>query len=122
MKVNWTAIAVVSIVVLFVLLIGISVVSGFGGYGGYRGWGMMGPGMMGGWGFAPFGWIGMLFMWLFPVGFVVLLVLGIAWLVRAIGQPGSGQPPVAPAKACPNCHRPVQADWHNCPYCGAALG
>jgi len=37
---------------------------------------MMGPGMMGGWGFGPFGWIGMIFIWLVPVGLVVLVVLG----------------------------------------------
>ncbi len=53
-KVNWTIVAVFGIVLLFAFLIGMSVFSGFGGYGGYgRGWGMMGPGMMGSWGFAP---------------------------------------------------------------------
>jgi hypothetical protein len=122
MKVNWTAIAVVSIALVFVLLVGISVVSRFSTYGAYRGWGMMGPRMMGGWGFAPLGWIRMLAMWLFPLGFLVLLVLGITWLVKAISRPGSGQLPAAPAKACPECYRPVQADWRNCPYCGTALG
>ncbi len=90
----------------------------WGGGPGYQG--MMGPGMMGGYGFAPFGWIGMLLMWVFPLGLLVLVVLGIVWLVRAVGRPTS-QPPVAPAKTCPNCARPVQADWQNCPYCGAAL-
>ncbi len=122
-RVNWTVVAVFGIVVLFAFLIGISVFSGFGGYGGYgRGWGMMGPGMMGNWGFAPFGWIGMLLMWLVPTGFFVLIALGIVWLVKAVGQSGSSQPPAAPTKTCPNCHRPAQADWHNCPYCGTALG
>ena len=123
MKVNWTVVAVFGIVVLFVFLIGISVLGGFGGYGGYgRGWGMMGPGMMGNWGFAPFGWIGMLLMWLVPTGFFVLVALGIVWLVRVVSKTGSNQqPPAAPAKTCPNCHQPVQADWRNCPYCGTAL-
>ena len=121
-KANWTVVAVFGIVVLFVFLIGASLLGGFGGYGGYnRGWGMMGPGMMGGWGFAPFGWIGMLLMGLFPLGFLVLLALGIVWLVKTVGQAGSGQQPVAPARACPNCHRPAQSDWRNCPYCGTAL-
>ena len=121
MKVNWTAVIVLSIVALFAFLNGASLIGGFGGFGGYRGWGMMGPGMMGGWGFAPFGWIGMLLMWMFPLGLLILVVLGIVWLVNAVSRPRS-QLPVAPAKTCQNCEQPVQADWRNCPYCGAALG
>jgi len=123
-KVNWTVVAVFGIVLLCAFLIGISVLGGFGGYGGYgRGWGMMGPGMMGSWGFGPFGWIGMLLMWLVPTGFFVLVALGIVWLVRVVGKTGSNQPPApaVPTRTCPNCHKPVQADWHNCPYCGTAL-
>ncbi len=121
-KVNWTVVAVFGVVLLFAFLIGISMISGFGGYGGYdRGWGMMGPRMMGNWGFAPFGWIGMLLMRLIPTGFFVLVALGIVWLVKAVGQSGSRQPLAAPTKTCPSCHRPAQADWHNCPYCGTAL-
>ncbi len=119
MKVNWIALVILSVAALFVLMLGASLLGGFGGYGG---WGMMGPGMMGGWSFAPFGWVGMLLMWLLPLGFLVLLVLGIAWLVKAVSRPGNGQPPVSPTKACPNCHKPAQAEWHNCPYCGTALG
>ncbi|GAB4505097.1 MAG: hypothetical protein Fur0043_20920 [Anaerolineales bacterium] len=87
---------------------------GWGGY--YGGWGMHGPGMM--WGFAPFGWIGMLFMALIPLGFLALLVLGVVWLVRAVS--GNVPAPTA-ARACPNCGKPVQADWQNCPYCGVGL-
>jgi len=121
MKVNWTMVAVLSIVALFAFLIGASLIGGLGGYGGYRGWGMMGPGMMGGYGLAPFGWIGMLLMWVFPLGVLVLALLGIVWLVNAVSRPKS-QPPVAPAKTCPNCARPVQADWRHCPHCGTALG
>jgi len=56
---------------------------GWGGYDGrYGGWGM-GPGMMR-WGFAPFGWIGMIFMMLIPLSFLVLTVLGIVWLLRSV--------------------------------------
>ena len=113
-KINWTSVAVFAIVVLLVFLVGISLLGGRG----YGGWGMMGPGMMGGWGFAPFGWIGMLFMWLIPIGFLVLTVLGITWLVRTLG---SGNNPPASAKTCPTCGRGVQADWRNCLYCGATL-
>ncbi|MBI5839824.1 MAG: zinc ribbon domain-containing protein [Chloroflexi bacterium] len=115
-KINWSSVTIIGIVVLIAVFIGISL---FGGGRGYGGWGMMGPGMMGGWGFAPFGWIGMLFMWLVPVGFLVLTVLGIVWLVRTLG---SGNNPPASTKTCPSCGRGVQADWRNCPHCGAALG
>lgn len=114
-RINWTGVVVFGIVVLLVFLVGVSLLGGRG----YGGWGMMGPGMMGGWGFGPFGWIGMIFMWLIPVGFIVLTVAGVAWLLRAIGG-GAANPP-APARSCPSCGRGAQADWRNCPYCGASL-
>ena len=118
-RINWSAIAVFGIVVLVAFLVGTSLLGVGRGYGG---WGMMGPGMMGGWGFGPFGWIAMLFMWLIPVGFVVLTVLGVVWLVRAVsGGAGQSPNPLSPARACPSCGRAVQADWRNCPHCGAAL-
>lgn len=113
-KINWSSVTTIGIIVLIAFLIGISL---FGGGRSYVGWGMMGPGMMGNWGFAPFGWIGMIFMWLIPIGFVVLTVLGIVWLVRAVG----GGNPTAPPRACPSCERSVQPDWRNCPHCGATL-
>ena len=108
-KVNWTVVVVTVIIALFVLMFGASLLGrwGYGGWG-YGGWGMMGPWMMG----------GMFFMWLIPVGFLVLTVLGVVWIVRAIG---SGSNPATPAHTCPNCGRGAQADWKNCPYCGAAL-
>ena len=104
-KVDWAVIAIVSIVILLVLMFATSSIGG---------WGMMGPGMMGRWGFAPFG---MFFMWLVPLGFVVLTVLGIVWLVKAV----SGNNHVASIQNCPSCGRGVQADWKNCPYCGVSL-
>ena len=121
------------IVVAFVALLAGAMLGPFfigGGGLGYRG------GMMGGYGggmtlaphasagvggLAPFGLIGMLLMWVFPLGVLVLVVLGVVWLVNAVSRP-RGQAPVAPAKTCPNCARPVQADWRNCPHCGTALG
>jgi hypothetical protein len=87
----------------------------------------MGPGMtlapgvsagVGGWGFSPFGWIGMTFMWLIPIGFLVLTVLAVVWLVRAMG---SGNRSALSGQACPSCGRAVQADWRNCPHCGTQL-
>jgi uncharacterized membrane protein len=114
-RVNWTVVVVVSVIALLALVLGASLI----GNRGYGSWGMMGPGMMDGrWGFAPFGWIGMIFMWLIPLGILVLTVLGIVWLVKAIG---GGNNPVAPTQTCSSCGRGVQADWKNCPYCGASL-
>ncbi|MHB8776582.1 MAG: zinc ribbon domain-containing protein [Anaerolineales bacterium] len=108
-KVNWTTVVVTVIIALIVLMIGASLLGGWGYRNwGYGGWGMMGPWMMG----------GMFFMWLIPFGFLVLTVLGIAWLVRTIG---GGNNPAAPNQACPSCGRGVQADWKNCPYCGVML-
>jgi hypothetical protein len=117
-KVNWTAVAVFSIVVVIVFLVGVSLLGGRN----YGGWGMMGPGgmgpgMMGGWSFGLVGWIGMILMWLIPIGLVILVVAGIVWVVRSIGSGGTP----APTRACPNCGRFVQADWKNCPYCGEGL-
>jgi uncharacterized membrane protein len=79
---NWI---VIGIVALIAFVLGASLQGG----NGNGGWGMMGPGMMGGWGFASFGWIGMIFMWLIPIGFLVLTVTLIAWLVREIGGSGN---------------------------------
>jgi len=109
-KVNWTVVVVISIIALLVLMFGASLLGGwgYGGWGYGPGWGMMGPWMMG----------GMFFMWLIPIGFLVLTVFGIAWLVRTIG--GGNNPPTH-AHVCPSCGRGAQADWKNCPYCGAAL-
>lgn len=99
-RVNWTAVIIFGVVLLLIILIGGSMLTGWG-YGGWGriGPGMMGPGMMGGWGFSPFGWISMIFMWLIPVGLIVLVVVGIVWLVRATGS--AGIPPSA-ERSCPN--------------------
>ena len=114
-KINWLVITIVGILAIL-FLFGGGMMSGWG----YRGYGMMGGpgGMMGGWGYSPFGWIGMAFMWLIPLGFLTLIVLGIAWVVKATG---GGNNPVAPAQTCSSCGRGIQADWKNCPYCGTAL-
>ena len=110
-KVNWTVVVVIAIIALVVVMCAASLFGGrgYGGWG-YSGWGMMGPWMMGG---------GMFFMWLIPLGLLVLTVLGIVWLVQTLGNRGN---PRAQAQACPSCGRGIQSDWKNCPYCGAALG
>lgn len=113
---NWWAVATVGLLAVLILF-GAGM---FGGWG-YRSWGMMGPGMMGNWGFSPLGWFGMAFgmllMWLIPIGIIVLIVFGVASLMRNTGNTSqtSSLPP------CPNCEKGIQADWQNCPYCGTAL-
>ncbi|MCQ3939158.1 MAG: hypothetical protein DPW18_19245 [Chloroflexi bacterium] len=121
-KTNWWAVGFISIIVLL-LLFWLGTMIGGWGYRGYgmMGRGMMGPGMMGNWGFSPFGWfgmgLGMLLIWLLPIGVIALIVFGIASLMRNTGAPT----PPAPQNPCPNCGRGTQADWQNCPYCGTAL-
>jgi hypothetical protein len=111
-KINWTVLAVFTIVGLIVFLIGISLFGGWGMMGGYH------SRMMGGWGFGPFGWLGMISMLLIPVGFLVLIVLGAVWLIRAIG---GGTNRASEMRSCPNCGHGVQPDWRHCPYCGTSL-
>ncbi len=114
-RINWTQVAVFAVVVVLVFAVGMGVLSSLWG-GGY---GMMGSGMMGGYGGGLFSWLFMLPMCLFPLGFLALLVVGIVWLVRTV----SGTQPGAPvSKVCPECHRALQAGWKACPYCGATLG
>ena len=60
------------------------------GYGCANGYGMLGyrgfmP-MMGSWGMMPFGFLGMLFMWLIPLGILGLIIGGVIWLVRTLTQ------------------------------------
>ena len=112
-KINWLVVSVISVIALLFLFGG----GMMAGSWGYRGWGMMGPGMMGGWGYSPFGWIGMAFMWLIPVGLIALVVFGIAWLARNVGN----STPLSAQTPCPNCGKGVQTDWQNCPYCGTTL-
>jgi hypothetical protein len=117
---QWVINAVVAVVAV---LIGAALGPLLLWHGGPGYLGVMGPygrGMMGGFGFVPFGWIGILLMGAFPFGLLVLVLLGIVLLVRAVSRPTS-QPVIAPARICPNCKRPAQADWRNCPYCGTAL-
>jgi len=94
-------------------------------YGGF-GYEFRGPGMMG-YRMNPFGgFIGGLFM----LGFLVLVVLGIIWLVGRVRAPKTitttsstsaaiPEPTQAAALTpCKKCGRPLQADWSVCPYCG----
>ena len=128
-KINWTQVVVFGVVALLVFIIGVNLVSPAWG-GSWEPWGrqgsgqMMGPGMMGGWGFGPLAWLFMALWFLFPLGLLVLLVLGIVWLFQQVSspaRPAAGSPQAPAGQPCPNCGRPAQADWHVCPYCGQAL-
>ena len=81
-------------------------------------YGMMGNGMMGGsgggmmgggFGFMPFGG----FMFLGPILFIGVIVLGVMWLVRAL----TPTQPVA-LTTCTHCGKTIQPNWKACPYCG----
>lgn len=116
-KINWWIVGIVAIIAILFLFGGGMM---YGGWG-YRGWGMMrGPGMMG-WGYSPFGWfgmgLGMIFMWLIPIGLIALMALGVASFLRNSGNPTSQSAP----NPCPNCGKGVQIDWNNCPHCGTTL-
>jgi|GEM_PF-5624406 len=82
-KNNWLAVGIIGIVLLLLLLGGSMMMGGWG----YHGWSMMGPGgMMNNLGYSPspIGWIGIIFMWLMPVGLVLLAVFGIVWFVQNV--------------------------------------
>ncbi|MGA2504341.1 MAG: hypothetical protein ABSG01_09655 [Anaerolineales bacterium] len=94
-------------------------------YGGF-GYQLRGPGMMG-YRMIPFGGF---FGGLLMLGFLVLIVLGIIWLVgrartstpiqstAAVPAVNSEPIPAAVLNPCKKCGRPLQADWTVCPYCG----
>mgnify|MGYP001567347498 CR=1 FL=1 len=108
MKTNWPVVVLIAPVVLvFLIAVGLS-----DGRMMPIGWGMMGPWMMGGWGFNPFGWISMAIVVLIPIGFLLALVL---WVVRNLGKRN------LPMITCPNCRRLVRADRYTCQYCGIRL-
>ena len=85
------------------------------------GYGMMGPGMMGGFGMGmPFFGFGMITMLLWPALFIGLIIIGVVWLVQNIGTHTAPQSPAATAN-CAHCGKPLQPGWKACPYCGEKL-
>ena len=135
-RINWTRVGVFAAIVVVIFVIGVTLLPlVFGWYGGS--W-AMGPGMMGGqtqggwcpfcggtgtnsgWGSGGvFGWFFMLMAILFPMGLLVLLILGVVWLVRGSSRPRGSAP--EPPRGCPECGKPVAGDWHHCPECGHGL-
>ena len=76
------------------------------GYGMFTGGGVMGGAFM-------------LFGLLFPLGFGILMVLGIIILFRIVRQPS----PAAVAAPCPctKCGASLQPGWDFCPHCGETI-
>ena len=76
---------------------------------------------------------GIVFMFLFPLLMIGLLALvliaatggGVALLRTGRNQSQQSQPggaaPLFSSKACPVCHRAMQADWQVCPYDGTKV-
>lgn len=72
--------------------------------------------------FAGGGFMGgafMLFGLLFPLGFGILMVLGIIVLFRMVRQPSPA--PVAASAPCAKCGASLQSGWGFCPHCGEAI-
>lgn len=130
-------IGVFAAIVLIIFVCGVTILPFL--FGGYGGWGTMGPGMMGGeWsgGWCPFcggtgrspggfyggsfGWLFILPAMLFPLGLLVLLVLGIVWVARVVSRPTTRTPSPSD-QTCPHCGKPVEVDWRHCPHCGETL-
>lgn len=80
-------------------------------------------GMMGGFGYMhPFSFFGMAFMWLIPIGIVVLLALGIMSLFKESKKTDHQHVDTSTlAQVCQNCGKNVQNDWNTCPYCGEKI-
>ena len=111
-KANWLTVTIFSVIAILLLFVAGMM---------FGGWSNRGYGMMGNWGYSPFGWFGMGFgmiiMWLVPTGILALIVYGVVTLTRNPGNNASA----ASTAPCPNCGKGVQADWKNCPYCGTTL-
>lgn len=79
-------------------------------FGGYRdnsiGGLFMGGGMM-------------IFGLLFPLGFAILMVLGIIVLYRMVRKPSVN--PVVGMSVCAKCGGSIQNDWKHCPHCGELI-
>jgi hypothetical protein len=131
-RINWTQVGVFAAIVVVIFVIGVTLLPlVFGWYGGSS---AMGPGMMGGQtqgGWCPFcggtgrgsggffggmfGWAFMLMAVLFPVGLLVLLILGVVWVARAVSRPTNQS--ASPGQTCPHCGKAVEVDWRACPFC-----
>ena len=79
-KTGWAVVLAVG--ALLVIMLVVAPFAGVAAGRGY-GWGMMGPGMMSGWGFPFMGGLGMLLFWLLIIG-------GVVWLVQSAARGAAG--------------------------------
>lgn len=84
------------IAILGGVIVLLAVLLGLAGGGMMRGWGVMGPSMMGwfGYGFNPLGWVIMLLFWVLLLGGIAALVV---WLLRAGPWTPAGEGGPSPA-------------------------
>jgi len=61
----------------------------------------------------------MIFGLLFPLGFAVLMVLGIIVLYRMVRKPSVSS--VVGTSVCAKCGGSIQNDWKHCPHCGESI-
>jgi hypothetical protein len=73
-------------------------------------------GILGSWGYSLFGSMGMILMWLIPIGLIVLTFLGFVRFIQ-----GRSRHLLSPDRVCLHCGGSVQADWQFCPSCGTTL-
>ncbi len=119
-KAGWILAIVFGVIILF--LLPFLILGRFWGQGSY--YGMMGPGMMGGYGYgymSPLGIFGMALMWLVPAGFLIVLVGGSVVLINSLTRPAKPSAPAVEVRRCANCGKTAQPDWVTCPYCGKSL-
>jgi hypothetical protein len=107
------------LIIFLVVLNGLLLWSAFRG-SGIVSFGGIGPGTM-----EPpaavsdFGFLWRCLIFLIALSLIAVLGGGIRWWLTAIRGP---QRTIRSAETqCPNCNRPVQADWQVCPYCGTSL-
>lgn len=126
-KINWWMVAALTLAVVVVLLGGTSLLPRDWGYASETGQDTTHRGMMsdggGWWSWSPIFMLLMpLFGLLMPLLWLGLMILGIAWLARAVFNPrDQGTPMPAAVPACSECGRPVQTGWQVCPHCGHKL-
>jgi len=111
---KWAVLFAVVFILAFLVAIPLFGESGYrmmpmmnGGYNGFH--------MFGGFGF-PGGWLMMFGMFLIPLAFIGILVIGGVALV--VGLTKSHAPNQVAVRTCTHCGKILQADWANCLYCG----
>ncbi|MBU2610009.1 MAG: zinc ribbon domain-containing protein [Chloroflexi bacterium] len=120
-KVNWWVIATLVFLVALVLTSASSLLGLVRGSGwSDSGWERWQPGMDTNWGIWRISFLP--FRCLMPALFITLVVMGIVWLIRAVGGPaGARAEGPATGATCSGCGRSIRTDWQACPYCGQKL-